>query len=304
MPFLFILCLLKCFGIRPDNSKLLNSCGKEESFAVGNESHIMLSCVEKASVSASKAWKSRKRGSITLECAYCIPLFLLAAVCLIWTLEIRTTGLAIRCGMQEAGKQTAQEMYLSPVFSSSRLESLIVESIGADRLEQSLVLGGSGGIDCGGSYMRPGSRILELKASYKIRLPIPLFAVPSVEYEETMRIKSWTGYEKEGLGGLESEETVYLTETGTVYHRNPHCTYLEPSIRMVSAAELEGLRNESEAKYYACERCGGGHSDLVYITDYGTRYHGSLQCSGLKRTIYTVPLSEAKGRRPCGKCGK
>jgi len=117
-----------------------------------------------------------------------------------------------------------------------------------------------------------------------------------------MKIKTWTGYEKSGFGTSE-DETVYVTATGMVYHRDYHCTYLDLSIHMVSKEELEGLRNDSGGKYYPCEHCGGGWGG-VYITDSGDRYHGSLSCSALKRTVYAVPLSEAAGKGACSKCGQ
>ncbi|MDE6937540.1 MAG: pilus assembly protein, partial [Lachnospiraceae bacterium] len=116
-------------------------------------------------------------------------------------------------------------------------------------------------------------------------------------------IKVWSGYEKEGFL-TDDEETVYITETGLVYHRDYHCTHLELSIRMVSSAELESLRNNSGGRYYPCGQCVRLGKNGVYITNTGDRYHSSLSCSGLKRTIYAVPVSEAVGRRACSRCGK
>ena len=37
----------------------------------------------------------------------------------------------------------------------------------------------------------------------------------------------------------------------------------------------------------------------MYITDQGDRYHNSLTCSGLKRTVYTARISEVPGKRAC-----
>ena len=71
--------------------------------------------------------------------------------------------------------------------------------------------------------------------------------VPPVSYEESMKIKAWTGYEKEAFGD-KKEETVYITETGVVYHKDYHCTYLELSIRMVQASKTASLRNNSGGK--------------------------------------------------------
>ena len=60
---------------------------------------IAISCVkEKASVSAS----------VTVEAVLCVPLFLYAAVSLIWMLELRSIQSAVRCGLQSAGKQVAE----------------------------------------------------------------------------------------------------------------------------------------------------------------------------------------------------
>ena len=123
-------------------------------------------------------------------------------------------------------------------------------------------------------------------------------------YKETMRIKAWTGYEAGGVGE-EDDQIVYVTDTGVVYHKNPHCTHLDLSIHAAASSELNSLRNENGGKYHACEKCVHGSSmgGSVYITDQGDRYHNSLTCSGLKRTVYTARISEVPGKRACSKCG-
>ena len=65
------------------------------------------------------------------------------------------------------------------------------------------------------------------------------------------------------------------------------------------------LRNRSEHKYNGCDQCVAKKLKLgqVFITDYGTCYHATLSCSGLKRSVYLVPISEVNGMGACSKCG-
>lgn len=278
---------------------------KENEFAAQS---LSLSCEgEKASVSASAICRMCRQlaGSITVEAVFCVPLFFYAAVCLIWMLEMRVIQTSVRSGMQEAGKRMAEKIYELPVMMPGQLQGDIVSSIGAERLDRSLVEGGSGGLDCGKSYMIPGTGVMEIKVVYKVKLPVPVFMIPPIEYKETMRVKGWNGYVRTDFMAREDQDIVYITETGVVYHKDYHCTYLEPSVRMVSAEAVGGLRNGSQGKYYACERCMRGNkgNGTVYITDYGDRYHSTLECSKIKRTVYAVPVSEIKGRGACSKCG-
>lgn len=243
------------------------------------------------------------KAAITVEASIAVPLFFLGVVCLIYLLEMMAVQTAVRSGLQYAAKRMAQEAYDQPLLMPSRIENDIVKAIGPERLERSIVEGGSGGIDCSGSRMSGRTGIAQLQAVYEIRIPVPVFSVPTVACTESMRVKAWTGYEKEGIGDSDSQ-TVYITDTGIVYHKDYHCAYLDLSIRMVQAEDIEGHRNQGGGRYHACERCGGGGGKGVYITDYGDRYHSSLSCSGLKRTVYAVPLSEAAGKGACSKCGK
>lgn len=242
-------------------------------------------------------------GSITVEAALAIPLFFFAVLALCYLMEVMAIRTSIRSGLQYAGKTASESAYEMPVLMPGRLENDIVNAVGAERLDRSIVENGSSGLHCGKSYMSVTTGIMELKVNYEVYLPLPVFGRAAVPMEESCRMKGWTGYESAGFSG-EDETTVYITETGMVYHRDYHCTYLELSIRMIPSDSVEGLRNESDGKYYPCQRCvrGSVHGG-VYITDYGDRYHSSLSCSGLKRTVYAVPLSEAAGKGACSKCG-
>lgn len=144
---------------------------------------------------------------------------------------------------------------------------------------------------------------LELPQIWK--LPFPhLFAGGQVTVHQTV-VRAWVGYTGESFQKGASEEMVYLTPEGEVCHRNRNCSYLRLSIRRISYAEVDKARNRSGEKYAACEYCmkGSGTGMVLYITDYGNRYHSDQSCQGLKRTIMAVPWSEAGGRPLCSGCG-
>lgn len=243
------------------------------------------------------------KASITIEAAMAVPFFFFAVLALIYLFEITAVQTSIRSGLSYAGKMMVQESYPLAAMNPGTIEEYVVHAIGADRLERSIVIGGSTGLDCSDSKMSRRTGIGQVTAEYQIRIPVPMFHLDGITRKDSIRIKAWTGYEKEFLG-TEEEETVYVTETGLVYHKDYHCTYLDLSIQMVLAENIESLRNSGGGKYYACRICGGGNNGQVYITDSGDKYHGSLSCSGLKRTVYAVPVSEVIGKGACIRCGQ
>ena len=230
----------------------------------------LLSSIYKSKHTGRASASTRKKGSITVEAAMAVPIFFFATLALVLLLELLSVQTAVRSGLQEAGKKLAVQSVEVPAVIPSNLEHDVVNSIGAERLERSIVEGGSSGINCNQSYLSPFTGIGEIQASYQVRIPV-----------------------------------VYVTDTGVVYHKNPHCTHLDLSIHAAASSELNSLRNESGGKYHACEKCVHGSSmgGSVYITDQGDRYHNSLTCSGLKRTVYTARISEVPGKRACSKCG-
>lgn len=143
---------------------------------------------------------------------------------------------------------------------------------------------------------------MDLTICYKVKPVVDILGFSGFDMANRCCMKAWTGYRSEGYGaGENQEELVYITERGTVYHKSRHCSYLALSIRSAEREEIERLRNADGAKYYPCESCGGNGGE-VFLTEQGNRYHASLSCSRLKRTVFTVPISETGGRGACSKC--
>ena len=262
---------------------------------------------ERVSLSTSKRlfklFRNKSNGSVTVEAAIAVPIFFLAVVTLMYLLEMMAVHTAVRSGLQYAGKKAVKETCITQMLRPSQVENDVVQAIGESRIDRSIISGGSGGIDCSGSRMSVRTGIGKLSAEYRVKIPVPMFGITPVKCIETMKIKAWSGYEKEGLPDVGSD-TVYVTETGLVYHRDYHCSHLDLSIRMTHMNTIEELRNENGGKYYPCEHCAKINSGKIYITNSGDRYHSSLSCSGLKRTIYAIPVSEAAGKGACSRCGR
>lgn len=271
---------------------------KENDSLMTNHFHrIIHNKTERASAFTSK-------GSITLEAALVLPLFFFAVLCLVYLLEMMAIQTSIRNALYSTGKDVAMQAYMSPVISTEAIEKRIVRTIGEERLAKSMVVGGASGIDCRGSSSDWNTAVINLEVAYKLEVPVLMFRIPIISKEETLRIKGWTGY-VEGGGGQVKDEIVYVTEHGIVYHKDMYCTYLELAIRAISPESLGELRNQSGGKYYPCESCGKNTPAVrYYITDYGDRYHTTLECSKVKRNMYAVPLDEVYGLGGCSKCVK
>lgn len=252
---------------------------------------------ERVSVLDSKA-------SVTVEAALTIPIFLFAVLSLVYLLEIQSVRTTIRIASQHAAKKAAEDVIMLPAVNPDSFRRDLIDSAGEERLERSILSGGSAGINCFGTYMSLITGEIHVVVKYTVRLPFPEFTNITAEFKEEMLIKGWTGYTKRE-GAKEDGQIVYMTDHALVYHEDYQCTYLQLSIRFVPYSALSEIRNEDGGRYHRCEKCvhGEGYAG-VYITFSGGKYHNSLSCSGLKRTIHAVKKSETGGRGGCSRCSK
>ncbi len=257
-------------------------------------------------------------GSLTLETALVLPLFLFAMLAMLQFASVQYATSRLLAGAQDTVKNMAAYAYIESSgitsgdgVSSDLLKGGISFAYASGQVKKRSGVDGSVGKV---SLLQSGftdGQILDLVGTFQPAHTFTILPVTKVKSIFRTRVRAWTGRtgslsgdETDGDGEEEQEETVYVAETGQVYHRDPECTHIRLSIRTVPRGQLKGLRNVSGGKYHACERCGAGKGGSVYISPYGDKYHSSLKCSGLKRTVSSVSLSDAGDLRPCSKCGK
>lgn len=115
----------------------------------------------------------------------------------------------------------------------------------------------------------------------------------------------WTGYDVTAKASEDSDlqDVVYITEHASVYHESPECTHLKLNIREVTLEAAKAARNENGGRYAECTKCKRKpFQGTVFIGSDGDCYHYDRACSGLKRTIYTIPRQQASAYRPCLRC--
>lgn len=257
---------------------------------------------------------------MTLEAAFALPFFLFAVLNILFAVNIIGTQSRINAALHQVGNKLAFAGYAyentvgdilpdglsGVVVTEGYARGQIVEYVGRSYLENSCVKGGAGGLSFAGSSVMGAEDIIDLKISYRVKPFAGLMGFDGFSLSQRYYGRAWTGYDAAGSasGGTEEDPMVYITKTGTVYHLDRNCTYLNPKIETVPAQSVSDRRNASGSKYVPCGSCGSsGEGNQVYITSYGSSYHKRLDCPGLKRTIYTVPLSEVGARGRCSKCG-
>lgn len=242
------------------------------------------------------------KGSLTVEASLVVPIFFFVMLCLVGLLEMTAIQIAVKGSVYNAARELAKEVYAVPVITSFEIEQKIVQQIGKERLERSMMVNGAEGLDCSGSIYNWKTGEINLTVQYRLQVPIFMIEVPVVSCKEFIKVKGWTGQDG-GLYQGQNRELVYVAEHGSVYHKDPYCSYLNPSVRSIGASTIGDVRNDSGGKYYPCEICGEEvHTGIFYVTSYGERYHTSINCNKIQRNYYAIPIEEATGLGGCSKC--
>ena len=209
-----------------------------------------------------------KKGSLAVETALVLPLFFLGMVTLISFMDIyklQTEHLTALC---TKAKQAGMYAYLP----------------GGDSVDD-----------------------ITLPDIYTYKPFGGLIPLPDVVVYNHVKVHAWTGTEFPDNGGEqgETEPMVYVTASGSVYHKNPGCSYLNVSLKQIPGSSAKSAYNKYGEHYSACEICSRNQNPagVVYVTEQGNRYHNLESCSGLKRSVRLVKASSVSEMGACSRCG-
>ena len=270
-------------------------------------------------------YASLKKASYTIEAAIIMPLFITLMV--FGMLSFRV--LQVESGMQRAINNASRTMAvtlgsvankgesdrdvdttndeptITGELSEGALEFATLGLVGVEVYKQKVPVKyidlGVAGINLLDTNVE--GNYIDIKASYTMTFPVGLLGNLSFDVNQRARTRKWVDYDK--AENTVDSSYVYVTEHGEAYHSNYYCTYLNPSVHRISAEEVSGKRNVGGGIYYPCEKCKPGKhpTGVLYVTDYGTAYHGDINCKEIKHNIKKVLYEEVKDTmRPCSKC--
>lgn len=251
--------------------------------------------------------REKVEAGMTVEASFVLPLCLFFLMNLGSAIEMIRLHNNIQYAIWNTGSRMAslacEEDYPLPeLLTEFYIRSRITDCLGEEYLDSSPLAKGSRGLWLLESDMADDSDELDIVVTYQVKSFLPLVDFRPFRMANRCCVRLWNGYEIPMESG--QEEKVYVTVNGEVFHRDRNCTHLQLSVRETAYTRLEEERNQWGQRYRACEKCAVGEKPVIlYVTGEGDRYHYRKDCPGLKRTVIALAPDEAKGYRPCGRCG-
>ena len=242
-------------------------------------------------------------GSFTLEAAVILPVMTLFFVMILMFFRVMQVQMEVQKALDVTGRRMAVLAVLENEEDAAKIGSAAANVLFKKNIKENdninhYVVNKAAGISLAKSKFT-GDQI-NLVASYRIKIPVWMSGKSQLKISQHAVCRTWTGWTG---NSADQEVWVYVAERGSVYHTSRECTYLALSVSSVSCTELEKKRNKYGEKYRECEICAEKQKqDTVFITDQGNRFHYDLNCSGIKRTIYMIRLSEVGNRKQCSRC--
>lgn len=238
----------------------------------------------------------KESGSYTIEVAVILPMFLVFAMLSLFCLKI----IHMQWQIENAMTETVNECALC---DSEAIEQIaytkVLLKLKRDQVDFEYL--SLAGFSFPSIHVSIENNILSLKVKYHVSYPINLLGRQGFDISIKRCARIWNGYDPSQTENRDGY--VYVAKYGSVYHVSRYCTYIDPTIRSVSAETLSAAKNCGGRKYRKCPYCKQ-EAKIYYITKWGECYHSRITCSALRRTVYKLRLEDAKkSYRSCSKCG-
>ncbi len=285
--------------------------------------------------------KQAAEGSMTLEAAMALPLFLFAAILMALPMEFLDTHREVQMILESTGREISRDAYLlhpggdgGDVFLPSRggdgssrpggsmggggsvdpedhgitlLGSAAAGAFLKGKIERSSAADNITDVDVSRCRISSDGETIDLRVSWKEKLPFPVFTLNAVPMSARCLRRGWIGRPGDRASGNREKEDgrmVYLGRNSTRYHLSPYCHYLSNDIRAIPRDEAGTARNKDGRHYAPCSVCGGDSgSGVVYVLPDGEKYHTRPDCSSLSSYVREVPLSSVEQLGSCSYCG-
>lgn len=240
--------------------------------------------------------EKNNRGMATVEATLILPVFIFGILMIYHMIQCRLTENIIYDAAVETAEYIAllgylneEDVYIPELYFSGYVDD--------EEKVKRYVTGGVSGIDFLGSTYDAEDGYFTLNVNYTLKVGVPF--MPSVNKSKNIAItgRFYVGNTEENIDKTSEEDVyVYITDNMEVYHSTRLCSHLNLTVKI---ADMEDALKQG---YEPCEYCGFNAEGKVLVTDSGNKYHASAGCSGLKRTIYRVKLSETGGVPACTRC--
>ncbi len=246
-------------------------------------------------------FRRKCKGSMTLETALVLPIFLFAIMSLISGFNVIKIKGYMDVAITEVGNEISLKNYnilssdlMQPIVIKQKINQFLNENLSKrdrEMISERIYVTNL-------SLFETDGRV-SFRVDYSITPEFNFLGVVEIPLHCSYYGQSWLGYETK----KNMENVVFLSENAEVYHTDKTCSYLEIEIIEIAYDQLSTYKNNIGKKYGVCGFCGKSTKlEKVYVTAYGRNYHTVKTCIGLTRTSYTVPESTVLGMKKCSRC--
>lgn len=269
----------------------------------------------------------KRRASITVEAALCIPLMASAIVMLIMPLKIFDERRKLQNMLEAEARSISNAAYISTLseelintgadideyrkeidlLKSNAVKASITGKINKDIFEnikfdeKTSVMEGS------------DDSMIRFYLDYEIKTPVNFLGLNRMKMSSIVSRRAYIGSEggrgREKYSGKAEEnqykedKIVYVGKNRSRYHLNRKCHYISNDIKSADIKELKTMANKDGKYYRPCSACRPAKEGIVYYFENGISYHKNKDCRSLISYVEAVPLSEVIHLGACSYCG-